>query len=1507
MLFASVAYVVGQYRRTISNASIIIVDELESRLDREVKISSARVTPFGTVVLDDVAIASGKRLTDGYIVRVKQIRIKYDVKAMLSGMGAQSIKSILVVEPNVNLVRRRDGTLNIQDLLKQPPGRPARPFKGVVSVRGGNLTFRDYLAKTRPLPAMNRIYDMNGSLSAASYPVYKFHGKARGPGGRFQSAEVIGTYDTRAKKINLDVSARGVNAAYLSRYIGLTKSIDVRGGVMNVIAGIRLAKSAGKTKMSLSGVARISDASARLSMMTKPVTGINGIVVLRGQSAIMSVTGRLSGSDVRATGTISGFTKPRLDISVSSNNADFATLVGAFKLPDSARELHASGRGQLKARITGKTSSPIIAVRAKVPGVNIRGYTAKDVEISARYADRAIVVSPLTFTWRDTRFAASGSLSTAGDQRVAISGRATGVNIADLPLPSAVSAKGIANVGFSISGTLVDPTIRANVNVTRGEFRGIPVEQARARITYASGRVEVAALEVTSRAAAGLVTAKGAVTAKRVNLSVTGESVNLATVGQLFGVKDVTGTGYFTGTIRGPLHTPTFSGIFEAFDLGYGKYRADYTRLEFSTDLKTASITSGIVRLFPAEFRFSGSAGGLGTDRIAFKTSGQVDRLTIEKLSEILDRKIDFSGTLVGSFVASGVYLTNPKLGQIPLQDASASAQITLEDGSAFGYPINEASAQLNLIGNRLEVKEAKLSSQEAKANLNGSVMLDTGDVDMTYDISDFDLARLHNVIGQYVVIGGTAHAGGSVTGTTANPKISLDAAIENLIINYSKFDVAQAKAEYSDGLIKTASALIKKGNQSVLIQANRYNLKTNCLTSAGGTIENVSVPEMWNIFRSSPYLRTEGGARLRESLTRLPKLTSGLINGTFSVSGCMTSPEGAIHLAGSDIGVDITRIDTVVLDASLSGGAVNLSQFKAMSGSTSLTATGSYELANRQIQLDASAANFDLSRLSPLLGANTPGGMMAAYFEISGDISSPSVTASVEVKQPSFNGLTFDNLRTSRIEITSDKIESADVILASGNHQVIAHGYLPWDWSTLTIPTNKPMEVTARLNKQNLSMLSSFTTAIEPSATAGSIEASLNISGTPAAPVLNGSLAITDGAIALKNFSNQFNNININMVFDGNRITVDQFSVASSLGGTLSIVPGGYIEMSADGKAETNLQIAASDFSVAEKNALGMQEDISLQFDAGISVTGDVSAPMVTNANVGTVAGGINIHDSHISFVAPNVPESKPIKTPPINPTFNVAVKIGDKVVLAPPNMTLTITGDGLINGSLASPVVVFDPIRIEEGTLRLAVSRLTVEPDGTLYVRYAPPEEPVVRVNLNATTNVTAMDSFGKRQRYEITVAVSGTVSNLDIELSSDPSGLNKEQMLAALGHVSGIFATGESGLQNELGNILTAVGTSTIFAPVETLFVEQLGFEQFSLEYSLGQPLALYVSRKLIGNIYISYYGYLTSDFTSPNDVAYLLGLSYRMNPNYQASVFVDDQQNGSFQIQYTRAFW
>ena len=319
VVLASVFYVIGQYRRIVDNASVLLVEEMERRLNREVKIGSATVAPFGVAILKDVEIASEKKLAQGKMITVKEIRISYDPQALLfRNMGAQSISSVTVVDPVINLVRRRNGTLNIQDLLRKPPGPPAKPFKGTVKIRGGVVVFKDYRAKTKSLPAMNRFSNLQGVLSAANYPVYNFYGSGRGPRGRLGEASFVGKYNIKTKTTNIDVNANDLSAAYFGSYTSLSKSLNVRSGTLRVIAGVRLTKSNGKTRMYLSGTTRISNAAAQLSIMRKPVTNINGIAALRGENVILSVTGAAAGSPVRVTGTLTGFTNPKVNISVSS-------------------------------------------------------------------------------------------------------------------------------------------------------------------------------------------------------------------------------------------------------------------------------------------------------------------------------------------------------------------------------------------------------------------------------------------------------------------------------------------------------------------------------------------------------------------------------------------------------------------------------------------------------------------------------------------------------------------------------------------------------------------------------------------------------------------------------------------------------------------------------------------------------------------------------------------------------------------------------------------------------------------------------------------------------------------------------------------------------------------------------------------------------------------------------------------------------------------------------------
>ena len=284
---------------------------------------------------------------------------------------------------------------------------------------------------------------------------------------------------------------------------------------------------------------------------------------------------------------------------------------------------------------------------------------------------------------------------------------------------------------------------------------------------------------------------------------------------------------------------------------------------------------------------------------------------------------------------------------------------------------------------------------------------------------------------------------------------------------------------------------------------------------------------------------------------------------------------------------------------------------------------------------------------------------------------------------------------------------------------------------------------------------------------------------------------------------------------------------------------------------------------------------------------------------------GGITLSRAKLAFqMAPKRGEWP--ATVSINPMLNVSLRLGQDVVVSPPSMELTLTGGGVLTGTLLQPIIAGLDMSIVSGEINLATARLRVTRGGTINVSYAPPAPPDARVDIQATASVFAVNSLRQRQRYQITMRVTGQAANPQIDLTSSPPGLTREQMLAALGHVPALFASAEAGLQTELANALTAAAASTLFAPIENIFVQKLGFEQFSLEFSPIYPLSIYASRQLAGPWYLSFYRQITTTLISAHDVQYQVVLSYRLKRIYQFSLGIDDQQTSTFQFGYAKAF-
>lgn len=1504
LFILSVHYVADQLQEVTKSANLIAMDELSHRLNKEVKIGRVRITPLGTAILEDVRVASGKTFKSGTLITAQEIRIHYNWRAMLlKGRGAQSIRRIDINNSWLLLVRKRDGTFNIQELLKRPPGPQRPPFEAIVHINGGEVLFKDYRAQISKLPAITRLYKLNGSFDAAKRPIYAFAASGTSTKNRFKFADAVGVYNSDKHTIRFDLSATDASAAYWSHYFGLLKSFDIRSGKLRVLAGVSVKSVKGTSQTAITGVAKIANGVVTVPRIKEPVRDVSGRVMLVGSKAVLSLIGTAADSRIRVKGSVRIFDNPILALALSSSSLNYTRFLSVVDLPESIHQIQPSGRGPVVARISGTVSNPLVLVNADIPKVSTKGYNARNLRMAATYRNGLLRVHSARFTTLGGQFTTSGLIDLNGVPKISATGRVAGLAVTSLPIPSNIKATGTVNAAFTLSGEIANPMVQINARIPGGRLNGVYFGSAVGQFRYNNGQVHVANL-VIYNIEGGTARISGMASSSALKLSVIAQGINIGKLAKAFGRPGVEGTGFFQGQITGTPSEPAFAGVLEAFNARYGQYVANYARVQFAGERQTVEITGAVIRLFPAEIAFTGRMTMLPSGNIAFNGQAHVERLTLSKLQETLGTNSDISGVVVGDLQASGVLVPHAKTAAAALRNTIATGTLKIEDGTAFGYPISTSTVRVAFRNDKLAIEEATIVSQESTIALGGAVSIDTGNVDLNFQLSGFQLARLQRMLNNYAVVSGTANAHGTISGPLGEVRAQAAVGIDGLTVNGKRFDTASLDLSYSNDTVDSMQATLKRNDQQYAVQVAGYDIRTNCMQSATGTLNNISVPDLWDIITSSPEFSSESAKTARETFARVPRLTSGTVNAKFQLNGCLDSPDGTINLTAENVGVDVQQIEKITLEASADKGVVTMHSTVA-SGETVVDIMGSPLFKDGHVQLSVDARNLDLSRLRPWLGVNTPGGTATVEFEVSGSVLAPVVLGSIEVVKPSFHGVEFDNLRVSRIEVRGGRIDISDVILAIDGHQAVAQGSVPWDWSTFSVPNDLPLKLTANLRQEDLAILGTFSHSIDAARTQGAVTAQIQVSGTLANPLLSGNLTVTDGTLAIKGFTNDFTNLNIGLDFDGKQIVFQQMSMSSSLGGNARVVPGSYLTIGDLDTSAVNLMLQTQGFMIAEKNLMGFQEDVNMQLDAGLSVTGTLARPIVANAAVDSTPGGLAMSNAKISFITPTALPTRTGLVLPINPTFNVSINVGQNVWVAPPSVSMRIAGRGSLTGTLADPNLEMN-LKAQEGSIKVAGRRLRIVPGGTILARYAPPEETVARFDFSAVTSVVATNPLGQTERYEITLHVTGPVNDLQIGLTSNPGGLAKEQMLAALGHLEGVFTSGEVGLQRELGNILGAVGASTLFAPIENLFVERFGFEQFNVEFGPEVPLAIFISRRLTGNFFVSYYQQMMQTQSSVRDIGYAVTLNYKLKKYYFLSAGVDAQDTFTFQAGFSRSF-
>ncbi len=1511
-LIAAAAFVARQTREILAHLDVILVSEARKQVNRDVQVGSVDISVWGTAVVKDLRIADGPTFEDGTLIDIPRLVVKYHWQDLILRKKApiQALETIRLESPHIFLERYEDGVLNVSDLLVSKPGPPRPPFLATFYVTNGTLTFRDALAKGSE-PVTTKVRKLEGVIDAASAPFYVYSVEARGADRNIVgSLAVSGSIDAANQRIFADVSASDADAAYWMRYLFNLDGLEIASGKANLSLCAARSLSNGKLLWNYSLRAAVWDGSAHLTNFLEPMTGIAGELRVEDDSLLLDLVGSVASSPVLLKGEVSHFAQPNLCLQIRSDKLDVSRITKAVAIPEALKQVSLSGLGHLSVAIEGTAKHPIFSIQAQVPSVQWRNYGAKDAALRATYSEEALQVDGVSADVLGGRVSVTGRVEQSGTQlKWALNGAAKDIPLSAIPQLADVDAKGAASGRFAITGDGVSPVFVADVQVPRGNINALAFSQAASQLSVAGGRVHIDYL--SANVAGGTLRAAGDVTQGSIDLNTSAAGIDVANVASAFGVTEYSGVAGVQGAVTGSLSDPQFAGDVEVFNAKHNNIDIDYIRAELTADKENLALKNTILRILPAELVVNGSVHGLTTGDPVFDFDLELTQGRIDKLLSLANANIDATGIAEGQVSIRG-----------PLSDLSADGTVAFSDGLVRGYPLTNAKATFNYSDSTLNLNEVVAESDGARLAASGTIDR-KGNLDVTANAASVSSVKFNESIGNVALLSGNIDAHTRITGTLDSPAIAGQIASGALSINTVRFDRFSANADWNAGKILISDVALESRDGTFTIDSAVYDTVQDTLTVDGGTLTKFAYPALYTVVLESPYIDTPEGARIRSLLARARRPLGGVVDASFSARGPLDSLNAQVTLIADEISMGEVKDIALKVAASSDDGDILLENLEASSDQLYLSAHGSVR-AKGQTDLDIDAYNIDIGALAPAAVRSQMSGVATVSARLVGDISSPSVMASAGIVNPVFFGITFDKLDAGKITLENDEnggsfIDISGVYITKDGHSGSMYGVLPWNWSTFSVPTDQPLDLHAKLDQQSLSIISVFASAVSvDEEKPGVVSASLDMTGPLSSPALSGQLLIADGEFTVQGIADPFSDVNAKLVFDQDLIRVERLAGKSNAGGGFEVTPGGTVSLeglvtteSARTGGNFNLAFHIDDLAFTENDMFGYQERVSGSVstgDEGIVIRGPLMNPEIVGAfglSHGMVLLGATMSDResvpwHFAF----------------NPRFNVSFGIQDEVLFRTQSLVSGLAGGGSVGGTLNAPTA-NATLKIANGTLKLPTNRMRIA-SGTVTIDWTPLDDaPKVTIDVRAqtsvTTSVTAPTSLigrlmGGRNRYTIIMNVKGPLDSLQpehIDLRSEPPGLSRSQILAALGHFDDLFGGGEFAFKEQLKDALYVAVSPVLFDPLEDKFIEALGLDDFEIEYGFEQPLALFISKELFRGLYASYWRMVSSS-PSTTDSTESLRLGYRWGDRFGVDFVTDSRGLNIFEASFSTRF-
>jgi len=762
------------------------------------------------------------------------------------------------------------------------------------------------------------------------------------------------------------------------------------------------------------------------------------------------------------------------------------------------------------------------------------------------------------------------------------------------------------------------------------------------------------------------------------------------------------------------------------------------------------------------------------------------------------------------------------------IEKLETEARFYLEEFSIQDYPLGELSGEFSYQNNAISIDTITLINQDTRLTGSGNILLNESappEIDLSYTLHTIAISPLINTITDDIPLFGQLSGSGHIQGIW--PELNVQGIFNLEEVFYQEYLLGQGQINFilkpeketlTENKDETLNALYDLIGQSYTLEINDFTLQNEemNLVLRGEVKISKENPFSLEIDFSHQSINDiiEQLYPIDDSLKRfLPSKATGKasINGDFSEQKISLSaqliPQQEQNNPPSNLELIITSNDK----------GFTISTFSLIQTEGNFKASG-FIGSDQNLNIEFSTEQLDINMLANLVQIDeTINGIMNIEGFLKGPLEKPQLSMTAGVKKGNFREFHFENLQSDIAwdsKTNEIKIRKLEIDLEE-NYQIQAKGNLPLSAFAFgeqgadidTAYLEIPLDFQVNMDSANLDIVKLFWKE-DFTELKGIIDLELFLSGTAGNPIVNGSVKINQGKIALDNIPVQIEELNTMIEVIDNKVEIPPIDFIAyenhfNFSGKFELV----------NLLPENIVIIIQN----KEEKLVYNNILESKVDLLVEIRGSIFNPQI-NGELALSDGVLHL-DRLLQFIEQeNISYGNSTLLNNSQDYIDLNIKIMDPFNLRLPNAEIGVTGTINLNGSINNPSAQGNLI-LRKGYLIYFEKRFVIS-EG--------------RVNINGFTindidiNARAQTNVGKIQ---ISINISGKLADPQIRLSSQPA-LSETEIISLLTFDRNIegLSKGEIDqiLSQEMFDIIFQSLQVNLFKRIERELANQLGLD-------------------------------------------------------------------------------